>query len=95
MFKTITRIVGIILIILGLLWFANTTHKKFAQDIELKNPLDVFHITLPGYEEVDPYANMDTLDLPHISVVKPNINIKTPNLPAFDLNASGVNSIDP
>ena len=53
MFKTIVRVVSIALIFLAVCWIAGSSWYQFKHDIDLKNPLDVFHINTPSLEEPD------------------------------------------
>ena len=53
MFKTIVRIVSIALVFLAVCWIAGSSWYQFKHDIDLKNPLDVFHINTPSLEEPD------------------------------------------
>ena len=48
MFKTIIRIIVIVLIFLAICWIAGTTWHQFKDDIELQSPLNVFHINTPS-----------------------------------------------
>lgn len=51
MYKTIVRTVSIVLVFIGVLWFADSNLNKFSNDIDLKNPLDIFGIFLPEMTE--------------------------------------------
>jgi len=75
MFKKIVYIAAIILIFLAVFWLANTSWNGFRNDIELKNPLDVFHIDLPE-------IGNETIDVPELE--EPDINIPDVNAPDID-----------
>lgn len=62
MFKRICRIVVLIILGAGLLWLVGTSYSQFAKDIELKSPLEVFHIKLPEIKEPD-----NQLSLPNVN----------------------------
>lgn len=53
MFKLIVRIVASVLVCFGVLWFVNSSFNDFSNDIDLKNPLDVFKVETPQLEEPD------------------------------------------
>ena len=75
MFKKIVYIAAIILIFLAIFWLANTSWDGFRNDIDLKNPLDVFHIDLPE-------VGSETIDVPELE--EPDINIPDINTPDID-----------
>lgn len=83
MFKTILRILLIVLLVLGIFWLANTTWNQFKQDIDLKNPLEVFGITVPSLD-----TSSSTAGVPEIHAEEP-----TPN-PNQTANSESTNKPD-
>lgn len=77
MFKTIVRVVIIILICLSVLWLGGMTWYSFKNNIELKSPLDIFHIKVP--EIVEPGIDVPDLEEPNINI--PDINIPDVDVP--------------
>ena len=47
MLRTIARIISVVLVVFAVLWFVDSSYTKFAKDIDLKNPFDVFHVEQP------------------------------------------------
>lgn len=62
MFKTIVRIVALALVFLAVCWIAGSSWYQFKHDVELKSPLDVFHINTPSLTEPD----IDTPKIPEV-----------------------------
>lgn len=62
MFKTIVRVVSIALVFLAVCWIAGSSWYQFKYDVELKSPLDVFHINTPSLEELD----INTPEIPEV-----------------------------
>lgn len=69
MFKTIVRVVALALVFLAVCWIAGSSWYQFKHDVDLKSPLDVFHINTPSLEEPD-------TDLPQIPKVEAQDNQK-------------------
>lgn len=98
----LSRLLRVLLVIIvggGVLWIGQQTYPKFAHDIEMKNPFDVFsnatntanstNTTNPEGGDInidDPNINTPDIELPTIKVN--DITLKKPNL-SFNFSGNG------
>ena len=81
--KSIFRMLLVVLVGAGVFFIGGTNYLKFGNDIEFKNPLNVFDVNptveveTPNVDVDDPTINVDTPDIdnPNIDIDKPDINI--------------------
>ena len=70
MFKTLLRILAIVLLVLGIFWLVGTTWTQFKQDVDLKDPKDVFGITVPSIDN----STGPNITVPEIHAEEPTQN---------------------
>ena len=95
MLRTIGRTILIIIAGAIILWLGGTTYIKFATDISLKNPLDVFGVRPPEVAVTVPEIDAPEVDNPTVNIETPNINsqdIDTPDI-SVDVNKPEIEDI--
>lgn len=95
-FRKIIRALLVVALGWVLLWLGASTYAKFAYDIELKNPLDVFSFLFPEQQAPEIDINTPTIDVnpgtnpgesgtttpdgPEIDINKPEIDVNKPEI---------------
>ena len=81
MLRKIARGILVALLVGGFFWFAGTTYRRFAHDIKLQNPLNIFGIHTPTVDVDSPDINLPDVqvDNPTISIDNPDVDIAVEN----------------